>query len=146
MNWLIDTNVISETHKPQPSLAVIRWIEATPLSQIHTSAMNIAELVCGAGRMEDIVKRRRLDLWIAAVVRPWLAGRIVEIDENVLLRWLIISRQREKLRETSPGVDLLIAASALEHEMGVVTRDVTPFIYAGVPVLNPWTGERFNGA
>jgi toxin FitB len=145
MNWLIDTNVISETKKRHPDDHVQKWIESVQLSQIFTSAMNIAELVYGANNVQDVLKKRDLDQWIDTIVRPWFAGRLLEIDENTLLRWRIITRQRELARQASPGVDLLIATVAQEHRLGVATRDVVPFVACGLPVLNPWTGERFNG-
>ena len=146
MNWLLDTNVVSETRKPKPASEVVGWIAATPLSQLYTSTINIAELIYGAHTITDILKKRVLDQWIDFTVRPWFAGRLLEVDENVLLRWRIISRERELAREPSSGVDLLMAAVALEHGMGVVTHDVAPFVACHLPVFNPWTGERFNGA
>jgi toxin FitB len=146
MNWLIDTNVISETKKRHPDGHVQKWIESVQLSQMFTSTMNIAELVYGANNVKDVLKKRDLDQWIDTIVRPWFAGRLLEVDENILLRWRIITRKRELAREPSPGVDLLIAAVAQEHRICVATRDVVPFIACGIPVLNPWTGERFNGA
>ncbi len=146
MNWLIDTNVISETKRRRPSENVLEWIRSSQLSQLFTSKMNLAELAYGASTVSDILKRRDLEHWIETIVRPWFAGRIFEIDENILLRWRIITRDRELAREPSPGVDLLIAAVAQEHQLGIVTRDTVPFVACGLPVLNPWTGERFNGA
>jgi len=146
MNWLVDTNVISETKRRRPSENVLEWIKGSQLSQLFTSKMNLAELAYGAGTVSDILKRRDLEHWIETIVRPWFAGRIFEIDENILLRWRIITRERELAREPSPGVDLLIAAVAQEHQLGIVTRDIVPFVACGLPVLNPWTGERFNGA
>ncbi len=146
MNWLVDTNVISETKRRRPSENVLEWIRSSQLSQLFTSKMNLAELAYGASTVSDILKRRDLEHWIETIVRPWFAGRIFEIDENILLRWRIITRERELAREPSPGVDLLIAAVAQEHQLGIVTRDITPFVACGLPVLNPWTGERFNGA
>lgn len=146
MNWLIDTNVISETKRRRPSENVLEWIRSSQLSQLFTSKMNLAELAYGASTVSDILKRRDLEHWIETIVRPWFAGRIFEIDENILLRWRIITRERELAREPSPGVDLLIAAVAQEHQLGIVTRDTVPFVACGLPVLNPWTSERFNGA
>ena len=146
MNWLLDTNVISETHKLKPSVAVVAWIASAPLSQLHTSAMNIAELIYAAGKQDDVLKRRSLDEWIEKSVRPWFVGRILDVNENGLLRWRILMRERESLREPAPAVDLLIAAVALENNMAIATCDVVPFATCGVPILNPWTGERFNGA
>jgi toxin FitB len=86
MNWLIDTNVISETKKRHPDGHVQKWIESVQLSQMFTSTMNIAELVYGANNVKDVLKKRDLDQWIDTIVRPWFAGRLLEVDENILLR------------------------------------------------------------
>lgn len=146
MNWLIDTNVISESRRPRPSESVARWIASIELSQSFTSAMVLAELVYGTALVEDILKRNALHAWIDGVVRNWFHGRILEIDEATLVRWRIIRQKLEKQGKPAPAVDLLIAAAAIENGLGVATRDTGPFVAAGVATLNPFTGERFNGA
>ena len=108
--------------------------------------MNIAELHYGALIHPDHIMRVEIASWVERSVKPWLGGRIFEIEENILVNWRILARQREQARQPAPPVDLLIAAVATTHELGVATRDVTPFVSCGLPVLNPWTGERFNGA
>jgi predicted nucleic acid-binding protein len=144
--WLLDTNVISETRRPRPSPAAIAWLESLDLEQICTSEMNIAELRYGAFEHKDKLLRSEISSWIDRSVKPWLDGRIFAIGENVLLSWRILARRREQAREPAPAVDLLIAAVATTNELAVATRDVAPFVACGLPVLNPWTGERFNGA
>jgi hypothetical protein len=144
--WLLDTNVISETRRPKPSPKVISWLESLELDQLCTSAMNIAELRLGAVIHENHLMRAEITTWIEQSVKPWLNRRIFPVEENVLLNWRILARQREQTRAPAPPVDLLIAAVALSNDLSVATRDAAPFIACGVPVLNPWTGERFNGA
>ncbi len=146
MNWLIDTNIISETRRPRPSKYVARWIASIELRQSFTSAMVLAEMVYGAALVEDVLRQRALQKWIDEVVRTWFHGRILEIDEATLVRWRIIRQKMERLSKPAPAVDLLIAAAALESGMGVATRDTAPFVACGIPTLNPFTGERFNGA
>jgi predicted nucleic acid-binding protein len=146
MNWLIDTNVISESRRSNPAPAVAQWISSVALGQSYTSAMVVAELVYGAAMATDISKRLALHEWIENIVRPWFDGRTLAIDEGTLVRWRILRRDTEARKQPAPAVDLLIAATALEHELVVATRDTAPFVGAGIPVINPWTGERFNGA
>jgi toxin FitB len=146
MNWLIDTNVISESRRVNPAPAVAQWISSVGLGQSYTSAMVLAELVYGAAVVTDISKRLALQEWIENVVRPWFDGRILSIDEATLVRWRILRRDSDARKQPAPAVDLLIAATALEHGLVVATRDTAPFVGAGLPVFNPWTGERFNGA
>lgn len=146
MNWLIDTNVISESRRSKPTPAVAQWISSIALTQSYTSAMVLAELVYGAAVVSDISKRLALQEWIEDAVRPWFDGRILAIDEATLVRWRILRRGAELGKQPAPAVDLLITATALEHGLSVATRDTAPFVAAGLPVFNPWTGERFNGA
>lgn len=146
MNWLLDTNIISESRQPRPSESVAQWITSVEMSQSFTSAMVVAELVYGAALVDDVLKRRALQKWIDDVVRLWFFGRILEVDEASLVRWRIIRQKMESQGKPAPAVDLLIAAAAMEGGMGIATRDTAPFIACGVPTFNPFTGERFNGA
>jgi hypothetical protein len=146
MKWLLDTNVLSEPRRKNPSPEVANWIRRLPIDAIFSSTINIAELRYGALIAPD--HRRRLDitLWIDTRVRPMLGERLLGVDEEVLVRWRALARDLDVARKPAPPVDLLVAAVAMVNGLGVATRDVAPFIACGLPVLNPWTGERFNGA
>jgi toxin FitB len=146
MNWLVDTNVISETKKSKESPEVMAWVSAAPLKSLFTSNLNLAELVYGAAKLTDIARRRDIETWIEQIVRPWFAERTVEIDEKTLVRWRILTRQLDGSGNPAPATDLLMAAVAFENQLGVATRDTAPFAVCGIPTINPWTGERFNGA
>jgi toxin FitB len=146
MNWLLDTNVISETKKSKKSPDVMSWVTAAPLASLFTSSLNMAELSYGAARLVDIPKRREIETWIAQIIRPWFVDRTIEINENILVRWRVLTRQLDISGKPAPAADLLIAAAAFENRLGVATRDTVPFVACGIPTLNPWTGERFNGA
>jgi toxin FitB len=146
MNWLLDTNLISETRKPKPHLPVLNWLRSVKLQHIHTTTINIAELVYGAECQSDLIKRRELFRWIDDDIRSWLSGRIHEVSERELVRWRHIARESDLKQQPAPATDLLIVAVALERNLRVATRDIAPFVASGVPTFNPWTGERFNGA
>jgi toxin FitB len=146
IRWLLDTNVLSETRKKRVDNGVANWLSSVVTEQICTSAMNIAELEYGAIVTKDDLKQIEITGWIESELKPWLSDRIFAIDEDVLLRWRILSRQREIKQQPAPPVDILIAAVAQENGLYVATRDVAPFVACGIPTLNPWTGERFNGA
>lgn len=144
--WLLDTNVISEGRRRKPSPAVERWIAGIDLDRMFTTTVNIAEVQLGISQRDPPVDAERIQLWLDNTVRPWFATRTLEIGERQLLRWLLLVMEHKKNQGGIPAVDLLIAAVALEENLGVATRDVTPFVSAGVPTINPWTSERFNGA
>ena len=144
--WLLDTNVISETRRPRPSPAVQSWIESLDIEQVCTASIVIAELRYGTLTSRDELQRLEISIWIDQLIRPWFGDRIYPVDESALLNWVVDARRLQQAREPAPPVDLLIAAVAKTSALGVATRDVKPFVSTGVPVLNPWTGERFNGA
>jgi toxin FitB len=146
MNWLLDTNIISETRQNRQSPNIVNWLVGIPSKQLFTSVMNIAELAYGARKLDNIARRQEIETWIKEVVRPLFSDRIFGVDENVLVRWRTVTRQSNISGKPSPAADLLVAAIALENNLFVATRDVAPFVAAGVPTFNPWTGERFNGA
>ncbi|MGH6908034.1 MAG: type II toxin-antitoxin system VapC family toxin [Aestuariivirga sp.] len=146
IRWLIDTNVISEMRRPRPAKAVVDWIAGIELDCLFTSSLNIAELRLGILGKNTPAEAQHLELWVENTIRPWFSGRVAEIGEAVFLRWRVLARQMQVKQLPAPATDLLIAATALEHSLHVATRDVKPFLGTGVPVLNPWTGECFNGA
>jgi toxin FitB len=144
--YLLDTNVISEMRKTSRSVEVVAWIGKQEVLQLFTSDVTMAELCFGAELVDDLVKRQKLKEWIAEIIRPWMHGRILKVTEDVLVQWRIMSRHMKKVHRFSLEADLLIAAVAFESDLVVVTRDHNPFVMCGIPTLNPWTGERFNGA
>ncbi len=146
IRWLLDTNVISEVRRKRPAKEVTKWIDGIELDCLFTTAVNIAEFRFGISNRKSAADAHSLTLWLEGTVRPWFNNRVIEVGEESFFRWRVLARELERKQLPAPAVDLLIAAIALEHGLHVATRDTRPFIGTGVPVLNPWTGERFNGA
>ena len=146
MMWLLDTNVISELPKHKASPDVVRWIESKLQTSLFVSEVTFAELRFGIERCAELEKRSRLEVWLREVVRMQFEDRSLAISENILFRWRLIAHQVGNRGRNLPQADALIAATAAEHRLVVCSRDVVPYQIAGVPVINPWTGERFNGA
>jgi toxin FitB len=144
--YLLDTNVISEMRKTSRSAEVVAWMGKQDVMQLFTSDVTMAELCFGAELVDDLVKRQKLKEWIAEIIHPWMQGRILKVNEDVLVQWRILSRHMKKVQRYSPEADMLIAAVAFKSDLVVVTRDQNPFVMCGIPTINPWTGERFNGA
>ncbi|MEQ1930801.1 MAG: PIN domain-containing protein [Parvularculaceae bacterium] len=144
MKWIADTNVISETVRPSPEPRVMAWLEATPIERLHTTSVNLAEIRFGVLSQGEPARANALENWLERTVRPLFEGRILQADEDALLTWRTLSKELQRRREPTPSADLLIAAIALIQHCAVASRDARPFAAAGVPTLNPWTGERFN--
>ena len=136
--WLLDTNVISELRKPSCEPSVQAWSERHRAASLYLSTVTLAEIRYGIERHSDDAFRTTLTAWLDGTLRPWFAGRILGVDEDVILEWRrIIARGRER-GITFSQPDLFIAAIARLSDLTVVTRNVADFERADVRVLNPW--------
>ena len=140
MSYLLDTNVVSELRKIGDGKAdsrVLAWIAAEDAARFFISALTILELERGALGVQrrDAAQGARLRAWLDNHVRPGFAGRILPVTAEIATRCAhlhILDRRNE--------VDALIAATALVHDLAVVTRNVRDFEGAGVVVIDPWQG------
>jgi toxin FitB len=146
MIWLLDTNVISELKKPRPRTEVLNWIEQNKSEEIWTSRVCLAEIMSGITRRQGDIDRAALQNWYQLVVLPMFDGKTFDVTGEVLLDWLDLQRDLQAKRGPTPPVDLLVASTCRVYSCAVATRDVVPFVAAGVATINPFTGERFNGA
>lgn len=137
--WLLDTNVVSELRKGvRANPNVMRWAEAVPPAACFLSRVSIAEICLGIEQVGDPGFRGELEAWLQDGVRTWFGGRILDVDETVLLTWRRMIWEGQKSNYTYSQPDALIAATAKVHDLAVVTRNVGDFVRAGVGVLDPW--------
>lgn len=136
MTYLIDTNVISEMRKRQPSSGVREWLASTPSDRMYVSVLTLGEMEQGISRV-----RGRGDARQASLLGQWLAEVEDGFGDRVLPVGLRVARAwgRQRRERPLPVVDALIAATAQAHGLTVVTRNVKDFEPAGVDVLNPFT-------
>lgn len=137
--FLLDTNVISELRRPRPEPAVKAFVDSRGLATLYVSTVTLAEFRFGIESQTDLARRTALADWLAHIVRPMFANRVVPISEDVMLRWRILVEEGRKRRHTYTQPDLIIAATALEHGLTLVTRDTADFAQTGVLLHNPWT-------
>lgn len=138
MAWLLDTNVLSELRRPKPQRSVVEFVAAQPLDQLFISVVTLAEIRFGIQTTVDAERRAALDTWLDRTVRPMFGPRVLPVTEEVLFQWRLILENGRKSGHTFSEPDSLIAATAMCHEMTVVTRDRADFDRARVPVLDPW--------
>lgn len=137
--WLLDTNVISELRKgARCDRAVAAWAARVPPVACFLSRVTVAEIVFGIEQVTDPTFRAELESWLRDGVRSWFGGRILDVDEVVLVAWRRLVTRGQKARYTYSQPDALIAATAKVHGLEVVTRNVEDFVQAGLPILNPW--------
>jgi toxin FitB len=139
--WLLDTNVLSELRRASPSRKVSAFVAGQPLDSLYVSAVTFAEIRFGIEFVTEPARRSDLTLWLDNKLRPMFDGRILEINEDVLLKWRLIIEDGRKRGHTFSHPDVLIAATAAHHDVTVVTRNIDEFEAAGVSVFNPWTGK-----
>lgn len=137
--WLIDTNVVSELRKGARCAPLVRdWATRVPPIACFLSGVTVAEIRFGIERAPNPDFRAELEAWMRDGLLPWFGERILEVDERTLLRWRRLMWEGQKVNYTFSQPDALLAATALEHGLGVVTRNVTDFERAGIQILNPW--------
>ena len=138
MRYLLDTCILSEGRKPSPHPGVVSWFRKAEDSDLFISALTLGELEKGALRLPEGRKRKDLLEWIRQDVFRRFEGRILAIDERVALKWGEIQANAERQGRPLPVVDSLLTATALVHQLMIVTRDNADMEAGGVQVLNPW--------
>ena len=139
--WLLDTNVISELRRPRPNARVRSFIASQRLDDLFVSSVTLAEIRFGIEALGDPIRRSDLTDWLLHKVRPMFDQRVLEVSEDVMFKWRILVEEGRKAGHTFSQPDLLIAATALQHGLTVVTRDTADYKLARVPLLNPWLDE-----
>ncbi|MEN9314805.1 MAG: hypothetical protein RIS35_1198 [Pseudomonadota bacterium] len=139
--WLLDTNVISELRRPRPDARVREFIACQRLEDLFISSVTFAEIRFGIEAVSDPVRRAELRDWLAHKVRPMFHQRVLDVSEDVMFKWRLLVEEGRRIGHTFSQPDLIIAATALQHGLTVVTRDVGDYARARVPLLNPWIGE-----
>lgn len=134
MKFLVDTNVISETTKPNPHARVLHW-SSVRTDDLFISAMTIGEIVKGIERLSPGKRRINLHKWLGLLTSTAFKARVLPIDEVVAAEW---GRLNLALRRTLPCADSLLAATARVHGLAIATRNVRDFADFGVRLVNPW--------
>lgn len=131
--FLLDTNIVSAARKKDPVVA--EWISSQDRESLYLSVLTLGEVSRGAimKARKDAVAAKHLEAWLARLRRAY-ENKILDITEDIGVEWGRIAAIR-----TRDPVDGLIAATALVHNLAVVTRNVADFADTGVAVVNPWT-------
>jgi predicted nucleic acid-binding protein len=136
--WLLDTNVLSELRRPRPNPKVVGFVASKPLDLLFVSIVTFAEIRFGIERVSDATHRVELNEWLTHKVRPMFEQRALPVSEDVMFKWRLLVDDGRKAGHTYSQPDLIIAATALHHGLTVVSRDISDFTKARVPVLDPW--------
>lgn len=136
--WLLDTNVLSELRRPKPEAKVVAFVSGQPLDLLHISVVTFAEIRFGIELVKEVSRRMELNDWLEHKLRPMFEDRVLEINEEIMLKWRLLVEEGRKGGHPFSQPDLIIAATALHHGLTIVSRDTCEYEMANVPVLNPW--------
>jgi predicted nucleic acid-binding protein len=134
--FLIDANVISELIKTAPAPQVAAWVNATDAELIYISVITLGEIRKGISLLPQSKRRTRLEAWLGSDLLMRFAGRILDIDHEIADRWGQLSGVRGY---TLPVIDGLLAATAIHHNLTLVTRNTRYVARTGVALFNPWS-------
>ena len=116
----------------------MEWVDSTDEAMLYLSVLTLGEIRKGLGALPMSTRRTRLEAWLEADLPTRFAGRIVPVDAAIADRWGSIAADARRTGRTMPVIDGLLAATALHHNMTVVSRNADDFQHSRVRVLNPW--------
>jgi predicted nucleic acid-binding protein len=137
MNFLLDTNVVSEWMKPRPNPGVIRWMDGVDEDRVFISVISMAELSYGIERMAAGARRKRLEIWLKVELPLRFEDRILPVDHKVAENWGRMVTRSESRGRPIGVMDAFLAATAEVQGLTLVTRNVSDFSVVS-DVLNPW--------
>jgi len=136
MKYLLDTCVISELAKPQKS-SVKDFILKQPEESLFLSVITIGEITKGIELLENRERKSKLENWLSSLKKHY-AEKILSVTTETSEIWGTITAKEQSKGRTLGVPDGLIAASAIEHGLTLVTRNVKDFESTGVQLINPW--------
>jgi predicted nucleic acid-binding protein len=134
MSYLLDTNIISETLRPEPHPKLIEWLKTNPSEAFHISVLTLGEIRKGVEKLPVGAKKTKILSWLEYDLVNWLDERVLPVDEVIADRWGYLCATTPNL----PAIDGLLAATALCHNLKMVTRNTKDFFVPGLEVLNPF--------
>ena len=134
MKFLVDANVLREVTRPEPQATVVQWLRKHERDIVVTPIV-LGEIEYGIGLTTSIRKRKELERWFAEGMRRL---RVIDLDTDTASIWAALLVRLRKQGKAMPVKDSLIAASALQHQLTIVTRNISDFQNAGVSLFNPF--------
>jgi predicted nucleic acid-binding protein len=134
---LLDSNVLSEPTKPNPNRGVVEWLGSVSEDVAFVSVISLGEIRRGIERLAASKKKLALEGFLQAL-HSRFGKRALPIDASVADRWGRLIASLEAVGTRLSPADALIAATALEHGLTIVSRDAGYFAVTGVALLDPF--------
>ena len=138
MRYLLDTCLISELVKAKPHKTVVEWLEGCDEEGLFLSVLVLGEIQKGIAKITDEKRKAAMQRWLDSDLRQRFAGRILPVSDEVALTWGIVQAKAEVQGAPIPAIDGLLGATALAHNLTVVTRNERDIKATGARVFNPW--------
>ena len=136
--FLLDTNVLSEFSRTgEPDQHVDIWLKTTADESLFASVLTFAEIRRGIELLPSGKRRAQLEQWQEEVIASF-ETRLLPVTKAIADRWAVLSAQAQRRGTPLTNIDGLIAATALQHDLMLATRNVKDFAGLGVSILNPW--------
>jgi predicted nucleic acid-binding protein len=139
VNFLLDTDLVSEWIKPHPNAGVVAWLADADEDRVFISVVTLAELRHGVERLAVGQRRKRLNEWLQGELLIRFDARILPVDAAVADAWGRIVAHREALGRPIGAMDAFIAATAQIHNLTLATRNQTDFTSSVDAIVNPWS-------
>jgi toxin FitB len=137
-SFLLDTNVLSEFSRTgEPDQHVDRWLKTMAEESLYASVLTFAEILRGIELLPAGKRRTQLEQWQDEVVASF-ETRLLPVNKAIADRWAVLSAQAQRRGTPLANIDGLIAATALEYDLTLATRNVKDFAGVGVMLFNPW--------
>ena len=136
MNYLLDTNILSETVRPHPNTGVKKWLQEIPSEALCISVLTIGEIRRGIEKLGDSKRKNHLIAWLEYDLPKWFGINILPVNLDVAERWGYITSTVNQ--HSLFAIDTLLAATALTHNLKMVTRNIKDFDIPGLEVINPF--------
>jgi toxin FitB len=137
MSYLLDTCLLSEFLKKTPNPQVLEWFDERDEESLFISVLAIGEIQKGIAKLPTSKRKSELKLWLDKVLIRY-GHRILPFTVSSANIWGEMKADLEMQGRILPIIDSLMAATALEHRLTIVTRNEEDFAAAGVKVLNLW--------
>lgn len=143
--FLLDTNVISELVKRKPEPRVTTWVASVDENLLYLSVLTLGEIRKGVALVQDASRRVELEAWLDSELSLRFAHRILPIDRAVADRWGRITASASMAKSSLPVIDGLLAATALDRDLTLVTRNTEDVAVTGARIFNPWDAKNSPG-
>ena len=136
--FILDTNVVSELVRATPHARVLSWMRLQRPTDLFLAAVTLGEIVRGVVRLPTSSRRSKLEAWVTELLPRQFAGRILAFDQQAAVIWGELMGTADRTGRPRASADAQIAATAIRHDLVLVTRNMPDFKELISALVNPW--------